>query len=166
MEKAKGEFRWEILLFLIEVFCDFFYGGRDTTRRAVRGCLFFALSQRIGEEKTLKGLMPLRNPQKFSLSLSFGGYQKAILHLQLLRNKIQRFCFYCKQASILGFTPVPRYKGKDERVHTRFLCCASSFAITRGRRNKRKFLVKWGAESRSVNFSKASCVLLPWGQFF
>ena len=41
-------------------------------------CLFFALSQRTGEEKTLKGRMPLRNPQDFSLLLSFGGYQKAL----------------------------------------------------------------------------------------
>ena len=30
-------------------------------------CLFFALSQRIGEEKTLKGLMPLRIPQDLLL---------------------------------------------------------------------------------------------------
>ena len=134
--------------------------GRDTTRRAVRGCLFFALSQRIGEEKTLKGLMPLRNPQKFSLSLSFGGYQKAILHLQLLRNKIQRFCFYCKQASTLRFIPCCASKRKKRRTAMLFMRY-SRVAITRGRRNKRKFLVKWGAESRSKIFSKASCVLLP-----
>jgi hypothetical protein len=33
--------------------------------------------------------MPLRNPQDFSLLLSFGGYQKALSHLQSLRRQIK-----------------------------------------------------------------------------
>ena len=39
-------------------------------------CLFFALPQRIGEEKALKGLMPLRNPQSLLLDATAarGGY--------------------------------------------------------------------------------------------
>jgi hypothetical protein len=32
----------------------------------------------MAKERELKGLMPLRNPQAFILSLSFGGYQKAL----------------------------------------------------------------------------------------
>jgi hypothetical protein len=49
--------------------------------------------------------MPLRNPQDLSLSLSFGGYQKALWHLQFLRNEIQRFRCYCKQAIVFCFIP-------------------------------------------------------------
>ena len=61
------------------------------------GCSFFLIRERTNQESGLKGLMPLRNPQNLFLSLSFGGYQKACWHLQLLRNKIQRFCCCYKQ---------------------------------------------------------------------
>ena len=54
---------------------------------------FYVLSLLLNKESTkenqLKGLMPLRNPQDFSLSLSFGGYQKAFWHLQILRQRIK-----------------------------------------------------------------------------
>jgi hypothetical protein len=101
----------------------------------VRGCLFFALSQRIGEEKTLKGLMPLRNPQNFALSLSFGGYQKEILHLQFLRNKIQRFCFYCKQTISPYFIPRRASKQKTRKTSVFEMQHLSSL-ITRGGENQ------------------------------
>ena len=80
---------------------SFFVGEKDISKRillrprpAARArcaylCLFFALSQRIGEEKTPKGLMPFGFPQDFLLLLSFGGYQKALWHLQFLRQRIK-----------------------------------------------------------------------------
>jgi hypothetical protein len=50
------------------------------------------------KEKELKGLLPLRNPHRFALLLSFGGYQKALCFAKPLRRQIQRFASCCKQA--------------------------------------------------------------------
>ena len=54
----------------------------------------------MAKEREPKGLEPFGNPQNLFLSLSFGGYQKALSHLQSLRRQIQRFASYCKQARI------------------------------------------------------------------
>ena len=72
--------------------------------------------------------MPLRNPQDFSLSLSFGGYQKALSHLQLLRNEIQRFRCYCKQAIVFYF--IPRRAAKSIKRKTYMIFMHRSTAVT------------------------------------
>jgi len=59
--------------------------------------------------------MPLRSPQDLFLWLSFGGYQKALWHLQFLRNEIQRFRFCCKQAIIFRFIPRRASKQIEEK---------------------------------------------------
>ena len=106
-------------------------------------CLFFVLSQRIGEEKTLKGLMPLRNPQDFALWQSFGGYQKALLYLQDLRNKIQRFCFYCKQAIPLCFTPRRSTERKTRKTSISGVRYSKSCHHERQVRRVIGFLIWW-----------------------
>ena len=53
-------------------------------------CLFFALPQRIGEEKALRGLMPLRTPQREKVaSLSLCSSFREVEHLQLLRVRLK-----------------------------------------------------------------------------
>ena len=59
----------------------------------------------MAKEKEPRGLIPLGPPQDLLLWLSFGGYQKALSHLQFLRNEIQRFRCCCKQAIVFHFTP-------------------------------------------------------------
>ena len=64
--------------------------ARTAARRAVRfWCSVFVIRQRTNQANGLKGLMPLRNPQNLFLLLSFGGYQKALWHLQSLRQRIK-----------------------------------------------------------------------------
>ena len=103
-------------------------------------CLFFALSQRIGEEKTLKGLMPLRNPQDLPLSLSFGGYQKALWHLQFLRQRIKD---PPPIASRLSFSALFRaaLQGERREKHKSLFCNSRHTFTTRGRRRKKKFFL-------------------------
>ena len=49
-------------------------------------CLFFALPQRIGEEKALRGPIPLRTPQRTNVAaLSLRSCLREVLHLQILR---------------------------------------------------------------------------------
>ena len=53
-------------------------------------CLFFALPQRIGEEKALKGLMPLRNPQRANdAALSLRSCLREVEHIQTLRSHLE-----------------------------------------------------------------------------
>jgi hypothetical protein len=48
------------------------------------------LPQRIGEEKALRGLMPLRTPQREKVaSLSLCSFFREVEHLQLLRVRLK-----------------------------------------------------------------------------
>ena len=56
---------WGDVRGLAKVFTTFSLDARTASRRAVQFlCLFFALPQRIGEEKALRGLIPLRTPER------------------------------------------------------------------------------------------------------
>ncbi|MBR5615881.1 MAG: hypothetical protein IKW66_03585, partial [Clostridia bacterium] len=58
-------------------------------RCAGMDALSLSFHKERAKERELKGLMPLRTPQDFSLSLSFGGYQKALSRQQFLRQRIK-----------------------------------------------------------------------------
>jgi hypothetical protein len=84
----------------VKIFTTSSTGAHTALRVRCAGMDALSLSfhKERAKERELKGLMPLRTPQDFSLSLSFGGYQKALSYLRILRDKIQRFCRCSKQA--------------------------------------------------------------------
>ena len=144
------------------------------TRSLLDSCLFFALSQRIGEEKTLKGLMPLRNPQDFVLSLSFGGYQKAFCLAKPLRRQIQRFASCCKQAIIFCTPFAALQRVRREITCELFMLCLNFSQHERQVENERAFAFRFaenlschkprGTASRALAVS--CCVPLPCLQVF
>jgi len=89
------------------------------------------------------GLMPLRNPQDLPLSLSFGGYQKALWHLQFLRRRSQSPASYCKQAIVSLFTLCRASKQIEEK--NIYVFSASLAALpprAAGEGNKKRFCKK------------------------
>jgi hypothetical protein len=79
--------------------------GEMGVRCAGFDAISLSFHKEMAKEKKPRGLIPLGTPQDFSLSLSFGGYQKALSRQQFLRNEIQRFRCYCKQAITFNFIP-------------------------------------------------------------
>ena len=115
--------------------------------------LSLSLNKESTKESQLKGLMPLRNPQDFSLSLSFGGYQKALWHLRVLRNEIQRFRCYCKQAISPHFTPRRASKRIEEKNIYAF---SASLAVSHHARQAKKAKIvdfSVGAGASTARFS-------------
>ena len=86
---------------------------------------FYVLSLLLNKESTkenqLKGLMPLRNPQGFPLSLSFGSYQKAFWHLQSLRWQIKDLPPTASRLSFLA-THRAALQSAPREKHLRLLC--------------------------------------------
>ncbi|MBR2622107.1 MAG: hypothetical protein IKC97_06995 [Clostridia bacterium] len=65
--------------------------------------------------------MPLRNPQGFPLSLSFGGYQKALSRLQLSRRQIKDLPPTASRLSFLA-THRAALQSAPREKHLRLLC--------------------------------------------
>ena len=113
--------------------------------------------------------MPLGTPQDFSLSLSFGGYQKALSRQRFLRNKIQRFRCCCKQAITFYFIPCRAAKQAREKNIYAFSAslaalppraaggeCKNSCCLGRGGPWSSRFF----AAGRSHCFARSLCGLL------
>jgi len=92
------------------------------------------------KERKLKGLMPLRNPQDLFLSLSFGGYQKALWRQQFLRQRIKDPLPIASRRSLLSSLRAALQREKREK-HICFSCISRRIATTRGRRRKQKRFV-------------------------
>jgi hypothetical protein len=97
----------------------------------------------MAKEKTLKGLMPLRNPQNLFLLLSFGGYQKALSHLQVLRQRIKDpLPIASRLSSSTSFRAA--LQGRRREKHKSLFCISRRFVITRGgRRKQERFCLKF-----------------------
>ena len=111
----------------------------------------------MAKEKEPKGLIPFGNPQSLLLWLSFGGYQKALSHLQALRNKIQRCCCYCKQAKIFHFTPLSRYT--RDRNESRDFCLEVNANFFNSH-SQALNLLTFAPQSGEIYFTVAHCGVL------
>jgi hypothetical protein len=100
-----------------------------------KDALSLSFHKERAKERKLKGLMPLRNPQDLFLSLSFGGYQKALSHLQSLRQRIKDPLPIASR--LLRFTSFrAALQGKRREKHKSLFCISRRFVITRGRRRR------------------------------
>jgi len=90
------------------------------------------------KERKLKGLMPLRNPQGLLLSLSFGGYQKALWRLQFLRQRIKDPLPTASRRSLLASLRAALQSASREK-HKSLFCISRRFFTTRGGRRKKSF---------------------------
>jgi hypothetical protein len=79
--------------------------------------------------------MPLRNPQDFSLSLSFGGYQKALSRQQFLRQRIKDPPPIASRLSLFTSFRAALQRERREK-HKSLSCISCHFTTTRGRRRK------------------------------
>ena len=147
------------------IYNRFFWRAYSFAPRCAVFCvLSLSLNKESTKENQLKGLMPLRNPQDFSLSLSFGGYQKALWRQQFLRNEIQRFRCYCKQAIISHFIPCRASKQIEEKnIYIFFLHLSPHIHHARQAKEARAFLLEillnWGASQIAKTFaSSLACV--------
>ena len=108
-------------------------------------CCFDAISlsfhKEMAKEKKLKGLMPLRNPQDSSLSLSFGGYQKALSRQHALRQRIKDPLPTASRLSLLASLRAA-LQGRRREKHKCLFCISRRFFTTRGRRRKQKHFCK------------------------
>jgi hypothetical protein len=87
--------------------------------------------------------MPLRNPQDLPLSLSFGGYQKALSRQQFLRQRIKDPPPIASRLSL--FTSFRAALQSEWRRKTYLIQYISRrFATTRGRRRRQtRFCLKF-----------------------
>jgi len=80
--------------------------------------------------------MPLRNPQDFSLSLSFGSYQKVCWRLRVLRRRSQSPASYCKQAIVSHFIPRRASTCFTRKTYTLFVHLSTAVTTRGGGQNK------------------------------
>ena len=104
------------------------------------------------KERKLKGLMPLRNPQDLSLSLSFGGYQKACWRLRVLRRRSQSPASYCKQAISPRFTPHRATRTKTRKTQEFMLQLSPYIYHARRAEEEKVFSFSVGAGASTAHF--------------